>query len=95
MVRDHKDGNGLNNQKDNLRICTKSQNGQNRRKKEGCSSQFVGVTWSKKQKRWVAQIGIADRMTHLGSFIDERAAASAYNKAAVGMFGESAKLNRL
>jgi hypothetical protein len=52
---DHKDHNGLRNIRENLRIATPSQNSANRRKKEGCSSRFKGVTFLKRTKKWSAQ----------------------------------------
>src|ERR1035437_2037569 len=54
---DHIDHNGLNNQKNNLRICTVAENGANRRKQliKTCSK-YKGVTYHKRDQRWQTQI---------------------------------------
>src|ERR1043166_3655483 len=58
---DHKDGNGLNNCKENLRAATSSQQMMNRRKREDTSSVYKGVYWSKCRNYWVAQIKVGER----------------------------------
>ena len=61
---DHVDGNGLNNQRVNLRICSHAQNMQNRAKhKNGGTSQYKGVYWDKFKKRFVAQCRIGGKNT--------------------------------
>lgn len=89
---DHINHNGLDNRKCNLRICTYSQNGQNRRKQRS-SSKFKGVTRNKISKKWFAQIQINGKGKYLGSFIDEIDAAKVYDKAAKQLFGEFAQTN--
>ncbi|MBU0846652.1 HNH endonuclease [Patescibacteria group bacterium] len=90
---DHRDGNGLNNQRKNLRFCTSTQNHANRRKLSGCSSKYKGVCWHKQRGKWVAYIKIYGKSSHLGLFANEEDAARAYNNAAIERFGEFAKLN--
>jgi len=90
---DHIDGNGLNNQKSNLRPCTTSQNQANRYRKADSSSQFRGVTWSKAGMKWQAGIKVQGKSIHLGLFRDEFDAARAYDIAALEAFGEFASLN--
>lgn len=51
---DHRDGNGLNNRRANLRAATFSQNNQNARKRPGCTSRYKGVDWHK--GAWRARI---------------------------------------
>ena len=92
---DHRDRNGLNNQKNNLRLCTRSQNLMNMKKRENCSSRYKGVTRSKSAKRWQAQITLNYRNINLGLFDSEIDAARAYNKAAIRLFGEFARLNNV
>jgi hypothetical protein len=92
-LTDHRDGNGLNNQRYNLREATYSQNNAGH-KRAGCSSQYRGVSWSRKQGMWHAQISAGGRKTlHLGFFHDETTAALAYDNAARDRWGEFARLN--
>lgn len=89
---DHIDGDGLNNQRENLRICTRSQNQMNRQKTRG-SSQFKGVSWNKDRGKWLAQIKKDGKRQHLGRYDSLVDAARAYDKAALELFGEFAYLN--
>ncbi len=91
---DHQDGNGLNNQRHNLRSATHSQNMANRRKhKNGTSSLFKGVHWHKAAKKFTAQICVNHKRHHLGLFTSETDAAMAYDVAALHHFGAFARLN--
>lgn len=90
---DHKDGNGLNNCRGNLRVCNPSQNQFNRRKSIGLSSRYKGVTWDRANERWRAQIMRDGRARYLGRFTAEVDAARAYDESAVELFGEFARLN--
>lgn len=90
---DHRDGNGLNNRRNNLRPATPSQNGANRRKVSGKSSRFKGVTLLSSGK-WRALITVKGKRKYLGdNFISEELAAAAYDRAASAAFGEFALLN--
>ncbi len=91
---DHINGNGLDNRKSNLRICTRSQNLQNQiRKSSNKTSQYKGVHFNKMKNKWIATIKKDGIATYLGSFTSEIKAATAYDKAANGLFGEFARLN--
>ena len=90
---DHIDGNGLNNQKDNLRLCTRKQNSANSRKIEGTSSKYKGVSWFKHLSKWESYIWTGEKRASLGYFNVETEAAIAYNKAALELHGEFARLN--
>lgn len=92
---DHINHDGLYNCRSNLRKCSKSENGMNRRPTKGSSSNFKGVSFNKKAIKFVAYIRIRGRRIHLGSFKTETEAALAYNKAAVEHFGEFALLNEI
>lgn len=90
----HKDNDGRNNQRDNLKVATHSQNLQSiRTKKQGATSQFRGVSLHRRDGIWQVQIRINGKDTHLGTFTDETEAARAYDDAAFKHFGEFAQLN--
>ncbi len=88
VLIDHRDGNGLNNCKANLRIATRRQNGANRRT---FRKQFKGI--EQKGNRFGAHIRTNGRLVHLGYFTTELDAAKAYDAAATRHFGEFARLN--
>lgn len=93
---DHIDGNGLNNQQSNLRICSQRQNSQNARKRNmKATSKYKGVHWCRRDSKWVARIVVDSKIVFLGHFSSEFAGAQAYNKAALKHFGEFAKLNEI
>lgn len=92
-LTDHEDGDGLNNQRWNLRPANRSQNGANSKKRLGCSSKFKGVTWYARDQNWKSQISLGGKNQHLGYFDLEKDAAVAYDIAAKARFGKFAKLN--
>jgi hypothetical protein len=89
---DHVNGDGLDNRRCNLRLCSQSQNNQNQRKTRG-SSVFKGVSWARTECRWQASIKINGKSRALGHFTNESDAARAYDIAAVKYFGAFARLN--
>ena len=91
---DHEDHNGLNNQKENLRICTYSQNAQNQTNQTRIlTSIYKGVHFKKDRNKFRVGIKLNGKHIHLGYFIDEQEAALAYNKKATELFGEFCCLN--
>lgn len=90
---DHIDGNGLNNQKSNLRISSPKENNRNRRLNKNNSSGYKGVSFDKKSKKWVAYIKINYKHITLGRFDTKETAAKAYNDAALLYHKEFAKIN--
>jgi len=94
MYTDHINGNGLDNRRNNLRICTNQQNGMNRKVNINNTSGYKGVSWHKKGKKWQVQIK-AEKFLYLGLFKSKIQAAKAYNQKALKLFGEYANLNEL
>ena len=90
---DHKDHDGLNNQRNNLRKATSTQNRRNTRKRGRKSSKYLGVHWSKCIKRWIAAITINRKSKHIGTYTSETLAARAYDQAAIIHFKEFANTN--
>jgi len=94
-ITDHKNGNGLDNRRKNLRVATYSQNCANvGKKKKNATSQYKGVCFEKSCDRWRARIKHNYKMISLGCFDTEIEAAIAYNKAALKIFKEFAFLNK-
>jgi hypothetical protein len=95
---DHRNGNGLDNRRENLRAATYSQNLANRRTKFG-TSRFKGVHWNIQRQIWHAQIGCGQtedgrqKVVFLGFYENEEDAALAYDRMAVEIHGEFAVPN--
>ena len=78
---DHKNHNGLDNRKNNLRICTRSQNLRNKINGWGKYSKFLCVSkivTGKRKKRWVADITIENKLKRIGYFYTEIEASKAF-----------------
>ena len=93
LVIDHKDHNGLNNQKENLRICTPSQNCMNARVSKGSRSKYKGVNFCTFTNKWVATICKNKKRLTIGRYKIEEEAARAYDAKAIELHGEFANLN--
>lgn len=93
-VVDHINGDGLDNRRSNLRLCTQTENTWNRRTKHGVS-RFMGVSLDTRcrAKKWRATIGVHGKYISLGYFLTEEEAAAAYDEAAREWHGEFARLN--
>lgn len=97
VVVDHVDGNKLDNQKSNLRVCSHQQNMQNRKVHDGYAnkkkaSQYKGVYYD---HGWKAQMGKDAGKLYIGSYDSEITAANAYNHKAKELFGEFSRLNNV
>jgi hypothetical protein len=90
---DHINGDRLDNRKNNLRKATLSQNGMNKRRQSNNTSGFKGVYWHKGAKKWCCRIKIHGKTLYLGMYINIEDAAQVYDKNAIEIFGEFAKLN--
>ena len=91
---DHIDDDGLNNQRRNLRVCSRSQNLARVRKRifyrgRPTSSRYRGVNYQAQYDSWRSYI----QGEHIGTFCSEDEAAVAYNVEALRRFGEYARLN--
>lgn len=92
---DHIDGNSLNNQRSNLRLCLHKENIRNGKLRTTNKSGYKGVSFIAARKKFAAHIKVDYKSKYLGYFHDAKDAAVAYNKAAKLMFGEFANINRL
>jgi hypothetical protein len=90
-IVDHWDDNGLNNQKENLKISNNADN--IRRQKSRSKSGFKGVYFNNQRNKWVAQIYDGLKIRHLGIFVTSELAAKEYDKEAIKLFGDLATLN--
>jgi len=98
---DHQNGNGLDNRRINLRLCTHSQNIRNSRKQRDTISIYKGVSNHKGKvyngkryaENWEVRIGYNKKRVHIGNFDSEIEAAKAYDKKAVELFGSFARTN--
>ena len=90
---DHINRNGLDNRRSNLRFALAGENGANSRNRNGCSSQFRGVDWFPRARKWRASISVKGKSQHLGLYADEIEAARAFDRAAIKQWGEFATLN--
>jgi len=90
---DHRNGNGLDNQRKNLRVCTRSQNAMNRGIINSNTSGFKGVHWDGVSKKWRAQITYGGKYKHLGFFQNISQAYKAYCMACVKYHKDFSKIN--
>ena len=98
MEVDHADGDGLNNQRNNLRNCSKAENQRNKKRQANNTSGFKGVVIDyenrlKRRKRIRAKIGYNGKVILLGRFSTVVDAAKAYDAKAKELYGEFARLN--
>lgn len=93
-VIDHIDGNGLNNQRNNLRICSHKENFRNQKISKHNTSGAKGVVWNNKNENWNARITVDRKRIHLGCFLNKKDAIAAYNRSAKKYYGEYAKKNK-
>ena len=92
---DHRNGNGLDNQRHNLRVATNAQNKQNACLRNDNTSGVRGVSWDKDKNKWRAKIQVNGKTLFLGYFIALEDATAARLAAELKYHGEfSATVSR-
>ena len=89
-IIDHIDGDRANNKKSNLRVCDATQNSQNRKVTSFNKSGKIGVSYNKRDDRYVAYIQIKGKMKYLGQYRNIEDAITARITAEEKYFGEFA-----
>lgn len=95
LVVDHINGDGLDNRRSNLRVCTQADNNKNMKFYSSNTSGYRGVHFNKRDQKFQANIRVDKKLRFLGYFNSAIEAAKAYNDAATMYFGEFANLNSL
>lgn len=93
---DHRDGDGLNNRRENLRWATYAGNCSNRRKPRsglGMSSPYKGVCWDRRAQKYKATVTSNGRCFYVGHYPTDEEAARARDALALKLHGEFARLN--
>lgn len=90
---DHKNRNGLDCRRDNLRPATKQLNGHNGNMKKANTSGYRGVSFCKQTGKWLSRIRLGGQRRNLGRYVDKITAAVAYDEAAFHHYGKDAVLN--
>lgn len=90
---DHRDRDGLNNQRYNLRLCTSTQNNANSKRQKRSTSGYKGVHRYQGGQKWLARIEHNYERIYLGLYSTPEEAARVYDKKAVELFGEFARTN--
>lgn len=90
---DHINGNGLDNRRENLRVCTVSENFMNQCLRTNNSSGYKGVHKLKAGGKYQSFCAVGGKRIYLGVFDTAEQAAIEYNRAAKRMHGEFARLN--
>lgn len=95
VVVDHINGDGLDNRRSNLRLCTQAENMRNSAIYSCNKTGYKGVHFNKRDGKYQANIRVNKKLLFLGYFDDALQAAKAYNNAAAQYFGEFARPNIL
>lgn len=88
---DHIDGDGLNNRRSNLRLCTHSTNAMNSKQRSDNKSGYKGVCFHKLSGLWRSYIRVNKKQRSLGYYKTPEQAHEAYKRAAVEYYGEFAR----
>lgn len=88
METDHINGNGLDNRRENLRVCTRSENLMNQKRGINNTSGYKGVSWHKGTEKWQSKIAAKGKRIYLGLFKEKEEAHKAYCEASKRYHGE-------
>lgn len=89
-LTDHKNGNRLDNRKDNLRACGHTQNMWNNNSKVKAKSGVRGVLWDEARKKWHVTLRKKGQLLHFGSYRTIQEAKRARREAELTVLGEYA-----
>ena len=93
MEVDHINGNGLDCTRNNMRVCTHTQNQRYQGKQTSNSSGYIGVSWQIISAKWRAYVSVNSKQVHVGLFNSAEEAAHARDQKAKELHGEFAWLN--
>lgn len=93
VMVDHKDGDGLNNRRSNLRPCTNAENLRNRGPQINNKTGAKGVHLCNRSKKFVSKITVDGKIIYLGAFTNVQEASTAYDRAAIKYHGQFARIN--
>ena len=88
LVVDHINHITYDNRKENLRICTPSQNGMNKSRPINNTSGYVGITYDSSENKWRARLGVGGKTINIGRFKTIEEAIKARKEAENKYFGE-------
>lgn len=91
VLADHRDGDGLNNRRANIRHCSQAENNLNTGLRRDNQAGFKGVALDKRNRRWKAEIRFGGHRKFLGYFDTAESAHAAYCEAAVALHGDFAR----
>lgn len=92
-IVDHKNRNGLDNRRENLRLTNRTGNARNVGIRKDSTSGYKGVSWCRREERWMVNIAVNSKGIYVGRFINIHDATRAYNVAALKHHGEFAYQN--
>ncbi len=94
-IIDHTNGNGLDNRRKNLRVCSRAENDANADIWETNTSGYKGVSYYRSTGKWRVAFGVQGKSYYVGYYDTKEEAALAYNIVAFGLYGEFARLNKV
>ena len=96
FIVDHINGDKLDNRRINLRFATRKQNAENKPKKENCTTHYIGVHASSRNKnKWEVSATTNEGRLYIGVYDDPKQAAIMYDIYTIATFGSQARTNNL